>query len=231
MSDDHDEDATATITAKVDTDYLDKLQKLKEAKTKKVDASQQLKRKTGGLSLESTESVAERKRRDKSEEELEKERAEEASKMRIATYAQRVQAGAVDLAVMLGLCKVSSMEKLTYYTEEYFFKVQDAAGIQLELSDTVLDYILFGINFCALYFFVQVCLTWLTQKSIGKMVFKTHLVSFDADKVGLFQAIKREAILKPLGVVFLVGFIMPFFSEDTESFHDRFGGTLVAKDK
>jgi uncharacterized RDD family membrane protein YckC len=223
MTDDQDEDNSKTINLKIDNKSLDELHNNNRRKAKKVNASAQLKRKTGGLSLQSSESVFERKKKARE--------AEEFPRKRTATYAQRVQAGAVDLGVAFVLYKVASIEKLTYNTEELFFRVQDATGIQFEISDTLLDYLLIILNFCFFYFFIQVCVTWLTQKSIGKMVFKIHLVSFDSNKISFFQAIKREAIFKPLGVIFLLSFIIPFFNDDNESFHDKLGGTFVAQDE
>ena len=223
MSDDQDEDNSRTIKSKIYNKSPDELQKNNRRKTKKVDAGAQLKRKTGGLSLQSTESVLERKKKARE--------AEESPRKRAATYAQRIQAGAVDLGVAFVFYKVASIEKLTYNTEELFFKLQDATGIQFEISDTLLDYLLISLNFCFFYFLIQVCVTWLTQKSIGKMVFKIHLVSFYRNKISFFQAIKREAIFKPLGVIFLLSFIMPFLNDDNESFHDKLGGTFVAQDE
>ena len=231
MSDDHDDDFTATITAKVSKEYLEQLQKEKEERELS-PRQKRLKEKSERLWLEKQALPAERKRREKSREEIAREKEEEARAMKIATISQRIIGGAIDLAVTAILFFIAKNEKIMAAMEENFFKILEAAGgVKLELSDTMLDYILIGMTFIVMYFFVQVCLTWLTQKSIGKMILKTHLVSFDSDKVGLFQAIKRELILKPIGVAFLVGFIMPFISEDNESFNDRFGGTLVAKDR
>ncbi|TNE99796.1 MAG: hypothetical protein EP326_07485 [Deltaproteobacteria bacterium] len=231
MSDDHDDDLTATITAKVSQEYLEQLKKEKEERELS-PRQKRLKEKSERLGLEKQALPAERKRREKSKEEIAREKEEEAQAMKVATIPQRIMGGGIDLAVTAILFFIAKNEKIMAIAEENFFKILEAAGgVKLELSDTMLDYILIGMTFSVMYFFVQVCLTWLTQKSIGKMVAKTHLVSFDSDKVGLFQAIKRELILKPIGVCFLVGFIMPFFSEDNESFHDRFGGTIVAKDR
>ncbi len=234
MSDDHDDDdLTSTITAKVDKEYLEKLQKQREESERPVSArAQKAKERKEALSLERQAHPGERKRREKSKEDIAKEKEDEASNLKIATPAQRVLGGAVDLAITGAMYMAAKNEKAMLMTEEFLFKALEAAGnIKLELSDTILDYMLISMNFIALYFIVQVCVTWIMQKSIGKMVAGTHLVSFEADKVGLFQAIKREMILKPLGTALLIGFIMPFFSDDNESFHDRFGGTIVAKDR
>lgn len=228
MSDDNDDDLAATITAKVSKEYLEKLQKEERELSPR---QKRLKEKSERLGLEKQTLPGERKRLEKSKDEIAKEKKEEALALKIATIPQRVMGGAIDLAVTAILYFIAKNEKIMAVAEENSFKVLESSGVKLELSDTMLDYILIGMTFLVMYFFVQVCLSWLTQKSIGKMISKTHLVSFDSDKVGLFQAIKRELILKPIGVAFLVGFIMPFFSEDNESFHDRFGGTIVAKDR
>jgi len=230
MSGDQD-DATASRKFEVDSEALEKAQSENKKPAKRVDAGKQLKKKSGRLALEKQVLPGERRRKEKSKDQIEKEKAEAASALKIASYQQRIQGGAIDLAVCAGLFIVSKLEALMIKTEELLFLVLDSGGIKLEFSDTILDYTLIGINFFIMYFIVQVCFTAFKQKSIGKMLSGTHLISFDSDKVGLFQAIKRELILKPLGVVFLVGFVMPFFSEDNESFHDKFGGTLVAKDR
>lgn len=204
------------------SDLAEREEKGRRTKAKVASPDALLKRKSGGLALE-TQTLAGEKRKAKLEE-------KHSDQMKMASYADRIKGGAVDLGICLGLYFVASKESLTYKTEELYFKVTEIAGVELELSDTILDYGLIAINFCILYFVAQVLVTTFFQKSIGKMVSGTHLVSFDADKVGLFQAIKREMIMKPIGVAFLVGFILPFTDEDNQSFHDKFGGTLVAKD-
>lgn len=152
------------------------------------------------------------------------------NRLQIASYKQRITGGAIDLGITIGLFMVASMPRMTYYLEDFIFKVTTAMNLQIDLSDSVLDAGLIAINFLILYFLIQVTVTMLFQKSVGKFISKSHLVSFDADRVGLFQSIKREMILKPIGVIFLVGFILPFFDEDNQSFHDRYGGTLVGSD-
>jgi uncharacterized RDD family membrane protein YckC len=66
--------------------------------------------------------------------------------------------------------------------------------------------------------------------SLGKKLTKLRVRGDQNYTITLSKAVKREVIFKPISMVLIVGFIMPFFDKEKRSLHDRLAGTLVIKD-
>lgn len=139
----------------------------------------------------------------------------------------RVFALAIDAAVLYGL-----YEWLLILEPKQFALISellDRNDLQFWLGNEVMsNLIYFTTGFFMLFFFVVVPVSFFNW-SIGKKVFGIIIRGKDQYSLSLAEAFLREIIMKPIGVVCLVGFIIPFFNKERQSLHDKVVGTFVVK--
>jgi uncharacterized RDD family membrane protein YckC len=125
----------------------------------------------------------------------------------------------VDIALMLAPYELALMKHfLDLYKHEFIFANQ-----------TMLDSLdIFNVT-SALFFALLLPLSFFNS-SLGKKIMKLRVRGDQAYTISLSKAFQRELIFKPISMLLVVGFIMPFFSENQQSLHDKMAGTLVIKD-
>lgn len=96
--------------------------------------------------------------------------------------------------------------------EEAFIKVITAANISI---------ILFLCIVIPVAFF---------NVSLGKKITSLRIRGDQKYTLGISQAFQREIIFKPISIIVLVGFILPFFDKKKKSLHDKMAGTFVIKE-
>lgn len=105
----------------------------------------------------------------------------------------------------------------------------DKYKLQLMFSPEINFYLVFGITIILSAFFLIVIPVTFFQVSLGKKITGIKVRSEFQNSLSIKQIIKREIIYKPLGIVLLAGFIMPFFDKKKKSFHDKLCGTIVVR--
>jgi uncharacterized RDD family membrane protein YckC len=96
-------------------------------------------------------------------------------------------------------------------------------------NQTMLDSLdVFNVT-SALFFALLLPLSFFNT-SLGKKIMKLRVRGDQAYTISLSKAFQRELIFKPISMILLVGFIMPFFTENQKSLHDKLAGTMVIKD-
>lgn len=86
------------------------------------------------------------------------------------------------------------------------------------------------LNVLATLFFAIVIPVAFFNCSLGKKILKLRVRGDNTYTISLSKAFQRELIFKPVSMIILVGFILPFFDKDKKSIHDKLAGTLVIKD-
>ena len=77
-------------------------------------------------------------------------------------------------------------------------------------------------------FIYQTFFVWYYGATIGKLVVKIRVIDFDDfGKVSLINSAVRSAGRIVSEMLFYIGFIMAFFTDSRQTFHDKFGKTLV----
>ncbi len=77
-------------------------------------------------------------------------------------------------------------------------------------------------------FIYQTFFVWYYGATIGKLVAKIRVIDYDDfDKVTLMNSAVRSAGRIVSEMLFYIGFIMAFFTDSKQTFHDKFGKTLV----
>lgn len=68
------------------------------------------------------------------------------------------------------------------------------------------------------------------NNSFGKKFFKLKVRGIDKYTISIDEAIAREIFCKPLSILCMAGFILPFYDKEKKSLHDRIMKTIVIKD-
>lgn len=106
----------------------------------------------------------------------------------------------------------------------------DNYKLQFMLGDQVLQQILLGGTLFWALFFGVVIPTAFFNTSVGKKMTNLRVRGDDKYTLSISQAFQREIIWKPLSVLCLVGFVLPFFDKKKKSLHDKISKTFVIKD-
>jgi uncharacterized RDD family membrane protein YckC len=94
---------------------------------------------------------------------------------------------------------------------------------------TVMNEFVWQIFF--LKFIYQSLFVWYYGATIGKTITKIRVVDFNSlGRVSIFTAMTRSALRLVSEMFFYVGFILGFFTEGRQTFHDKLGRTLVVND-
>ena len=77
-------------------------------------------------------------------------------------------------------------------------------------------------------FIYQTFFVWYYGATIGKLVVKIRVIDYDHfGKVSLINSAVRSAGRIVSEMLFYIGFIIAFFTDSRQTFHDKFGKTLV----
>ena len=80
----------------------------------------------------------------------------------------------------------------------------------------------------SLKFIYQTFFIWYYGATVGKMISKIKVIDFDNfGRVSLFNAILRSMGRILSEMMFYIGFIIAFFTDSKQTFHDKMGRTLV----
>ena len=66
--------------------------------------------------------------------------------------------------------------------------------------------------------------------SFGKKFLKLKVRGVDKYTISINEAIVREFFYKPISIISIAGFILPFYDKEKRSFHDKMVKTIVIKD-
>jgi len=84
------------------------------------------------------------------------------------------------------------------------------------------------IQIIILKFIYQTFFIWYYGATIGKMIAKIKIIDYENfGKVSLANAILRSMGRILSEMIFYIGFIVAFYSDSKQTFHDRIGKTLV----
>lgn len=79
-----------------------------------------------------------------------------------------------------------------------------------------------------LKFLYQTFFVWYYGATIGKLIVKIRVIDFDDfGKVTLMNSAVRSAGRIISEMIFYIGFLIAFYTESKQTFHDKFGKTLV----
>ena len=77
-------------------------------------------------------------------------------------------------------------------------------------------------------FIYQTFFVWYYGATIGKLIVKIRIIDYDDfGKVTLINSAVRSAGRIVSEMLFYIGFIIAFFTDSRQTFHDKFGKTLV----
>jgi len=84
------------------------------------------------------------------------------------------------------------------------------------------------IQIMVLKFLYQSFFIWYYGATIGKLIVKIKVIDFDNfGKVTLLSSCLRSAGRILSEAIFYIGFILAYYGDSRQTFHDRFGKTLV----
>lgn len=103
----------------------------------------------------------------------------------------------------------------------------DRYKLELFFPESVMMNIILTINgIIAIFFFVVIPVAFYNH-SFGKKLLGLKVRSAEKFRVNLPQAWQRELIYKPLGILLVIGFFIPFFNKKKQALHDLLAETLV----
>lgn len=106
----------------------------------------------------------------------------------------------------------------------------DKYNLRLHFSETIAIQIAIVFMAFLLVFFLVIIPLAFYNHSFGKKILNLKLRGDEKFTLSIAQVIKRELIFKPVSIVLLAGFIMPFFSKHKQSLHDFLAHTIVIED-
>lgn len=84
------------------------------------------------------------------------------------------------------------------------------------------------IQIVILKFIYQTTFIWYYGATLGKMIAKIKVIDFDNfEKVSLLNAAIRSFGRIISEALFYIGFLMAYYTDSRQTFHDKFGKTLV----
>lgn len=143
-----------------------------------------------------------------------------------ATIAQRISSNLVDLVLFAGVFFSFYFFRDKLYTE-YLAQLTSRGISQMYDPNLVKDVLVIGL-FLITMFFLHVIPSIIWLKSLGKKFFKIRIGHADDDRgARSFQIFLREVIAKPISILVLLGFVLPFFNSRKRSVHDFIAGTTL----
>lgn len=106
----------------------------------------------------------------------------------------------------------------------------DKYNLQFIIPETLVMKIILGLTtFGMLFFFILIPVAFYNH-SFGKKILGLRVRGEERYTISIFQALKRELIMKPISIAIIAGFITPFYNEKRQSIHDKLTHTFVIED-
>jgi uncharacterized RDD family membrane protein YckC len=102
-------------------------------------------------------------------------------------------------------------------------------SLKLDLARDFAQSGVIGLNILiSLFVFIAIPLAFF-NRTLGKKFTGLHVRGEGQYTISIVTAFKREVIWKPISLGLLVGIVMPFFTKNKQSLHDKMCGTIVIK--
>lgn len=138
----------------------------------------------------------------------------------------RIMANVVDLALFGAVIFGFYHFKDLIYAE--YVKALAEKGISQMYDPNLVKRVQVTILSVIVLFFLHVVPSVIWTKSLGKKIFQIRIGHAELDKHARgFQIFLRECIAKPISILCVIGFILPFFNENRRSVHDFVAGTTL----
>ena len=162
--------------------------------------------------------------------ELQKDEIEKTAEdlYQLATFPARGLALGID-AVFTGLL-VNAAIVLAPYELDSVKYLLDFASLDTIFSDSFIIDVSAATNILIFLYAGVVLPMVLFNCTLGKKLTHLRVRGDDVYTLSVSKCFQRELILKPLGALCILGFVMPFFDEKKKSFHDKLAKTFVIKD-
>lgn len=147
----------------------------------------------------------------------------------IPNHAERAAAFIIDLVFMFAIVEFSFFISPIVFKgyQLFLYSIKLESQISPDIMRKIIPYL---NSFLGLFLFV-VSPTSLVNCSLGKKLLKLRVRGDENYTLSFGQVFAREFIAKPFGIIFVIGFILPFFDKKYQkSVHDRVSGTFVIKD-
>ncbi|MBD1383318.1 RDD family protein [Bacillus sp. IB182487] len=69
------------------------------------------------------------------------------------------------------------------------------------------------------------------QATFGKKILGIKVTDLNGQKISFWRSLGRHLSMQFISSIFMIGFIIAFFTERKQSLHDLIAGTIVVKDK
>lgn len=139
------------------------------------------------------------------------------------------------LAFLIDLIFLGILAIVSYYMAPLCRKILqlflDRYKIELFLSDAnLMNFILLVNMAIAVFFFVVIPVAFYNH-SLGKKLLGLKMRGSEKLRIGIDQAMARELVYKPLGILMIIGFFVPFFNKKRQAFHDMQSETIVIEEE
>ncbi len=115
---------------------------------------------------------------------------------------------------------------ITLLVAVMLWDVISASGGDLIAVMGIMNSAFFQIVF--IKFIYQTFFVWYYGATVGKLIVKIRVIDFDDfGRVSLINSAVRSAGRIVSEMLLYIGFIMAFFTDSRQTFHDKFGKTLV----
>ena len=136
------------------------------------------------------------------------------SKLELASNSSRVKAFIIDDLLITFVMLLLLWEPIMQVKDDYLAIAMIMNGAYLQIITIKIIYQSFFI--------------WYYGATVGKMVAKVKVIDFDHfGKVNLINSALRSAARIVSESIFYLGFIFAYYTQSRQTFHDKFGKTLV----
>ncbi|GAB4018012.1 MAG: hypothetical protein Fur0010_18980 [Bdellovibrio sp.] len=143
-----------------------------------------------------------------------------------ADMSKRILSNVIDLILFAGVFGAIYFFKDDLYRE--YVKYLETQGISQIYDPKLIKEILVVGGGAIIMFFLHVVPSILFFKSFGKKICNIRIGHVEVDRRARgFQVFLREVIAKPISVMVLLGFVLPFFNSNKRSLHDFIAGTTL----
>jgi len=146
----------------------------------------------------------------------------------LAPIDKRAFAFIIDSFFLVGLLYI--VKDLSSFLRSLIQIFLDKYNLELIIPEPfVIKFIIAMSSFGLLFFFIAIPLAFFNH-SLGKKILGLKVRGENRYTLSIFQAIKRELIMKPISIVIVAGLITPFYSKKRLSIHDMIAHTFVVVD-
>lgn len=134
--------------------------------------------------------------------------------LELASISSRVKAFVIDDLLITLVVLLMLWDKIAPYSEDFvtIMNVMNTAFLQIVV----------------LKFIYQTFFTWYYGATIGKIVAKIKVIDFDNfGRVSFISSMLRSSGRIVSEAAFFLGFILAYFTDSRQTFHDKIGKTLV----